>query len=124
MRSKLTATKAAAAREAAERKAETKKVLAQYGSYRAHLAMSMISDMFEHHGDCRFKDCRSAGRCLAFDNATGVCPMPFDTTRALMFLGMIWFHEAMSAAEDEARQACDEDAWRVVRMAASEATSP
>ena len=60
---------------------------AQYDAFRAHLGMSVVSDMFEYHKDCGFKDCRAAGRCLAYDKAVGICPIPLDTTRALTFVG-------------------------------------
>ncbi len=68
--------------------------------YRVHLASSIVSDMFDDHADCGFKDCRTAGRCLAFDKYTGVCPMPLDLNRSMIFIGMIWFHNAIRAAED------------------------
>ena len=76
--------------------------------------MTIISDMVEHHADCSFRDCRAAGRCLAFDRGAGVCPMPLDLTHAMMFLGMIWFHEAMSA-EQKAWQAIENKFWALLK---------
>ena len=47
--------------------------------------------------NCVFKDCRAAGRCLAYDKAGGICPIPLDTTRAMTFVGMMWYHDALRA---------------------------
>ena len=103
--SSQTEGKAAAALETA--RAEP---AARYDRYRVHLASSIVSDMFEDHAGCRFKDCRQAGRCLALDKYTGVCPMPLDLNRAMIFIGMIWFHDAIRAAEKAARHAREEAA--------------
>jgi len=65
--------------------------------FRVQLGMSVLSDMFEHNKSCSFKECRAAGRCLAFDRGAGLCPMPLDTTRALTFAGMMWYDEALRA---------------------------
>jgi hypothetical protein len=81
--------------------------------YRVHLASAIVSDMFDDHAACRFKDCRKAGRCLALDKYTGVCPMPLDTARSMIFVGMIWFHDAIRAAQAEARQAREEEARKI-----------
>jgi hypothetical protein len=93
MRSRiLRQDKAAAAQAAAD---EEKTV--QHDRFRAQLGMSLVSDMFEHHKQCGFKECRAAGRCLAYDRAAGMCPMPLDTTRALTFAGMMLFHDVLRA---------------------------
>ena len=95
MRSKTATQSKAAAAEAAA----LEKNSAQYDSFRAHLGMSVVSDMFEYHKDCSFKECRAAGRCLAYDKAVGLCPIPLDTTQALTFVGMMWFHDALRGVE-------------------------
>jgi len=98
--SKQAEEKAVAALETAREERKAK-----YDFYRVHLASSIVSDMFDDHAGCRFKDCRTAGRCLALDKYKGVCPMPLDLNRSMIFIGMIWFHDAIRAAEDEARHA-------------------
>ena len=81
---------------AAEAKADEERVV-QRDAFRAHLGMSVVSDMYEHHKECSFKECRAAGRCLAFDRGAGLCPIPLDTTRAMTFAGMMWYEEALRA---------------------------
>ncbi len=86
-------------KQLADDAAEPPQDAAEYDAFRAHLGLSLVSDMFGHHQACAFKDCRAAGRCLAFDKAGDVCPMPLDTTRALIFAGMMLFDNAMCAEE-------------------------
>lgn len=99
MRARISAEKKAAA--ALEAASEERKAKVDY--YRAHLASTIVSDMFDDHATCRFKDCRAAGRCLALDRYVGVCPMPLDLDRSMVFVGMIWFHDAILAAQAEIR---------------------
>ncbi|MEQ1942576.1 hypothetical protein ABMA32_09175 [Mesorhizobium sp. VNQ89] len=76
-----------------------------FDNFRSHLAMTIISDSVEYHSKCRFADCRKAGRCMSFDRFEGVCPVPLDSSLAMMFGAMIWFDNAKSAAQHRERLA-------------------
>ena len=56
------------------------------------MARSLVADMFEHHRQCSLKDCRAAGRCIAYDHG-GFCPVEMDNRQGCVFAGMTLFHD-------------------------------
>ena len=58
------------------------------------MARSLVADMFEQHRQCTVKECRAAGRCMAYDHA-GFCPVEMDNREGCVLAGMTLFHDAL-----------------------------
>ncbi|WP_156460005.1 hypothetical protein [Mesorhizobium sp. Root157] len=60
------------------------------------MARALVADMFAHYQTCALRDCRAAGSCQAWCEG-GFCPVGMDSRQALVFVGMMAFHDVLSS---------------------------
>jgi hypothetical protein len=54
----------------------------------ASVARALVADMFDHVQICSRRECRTAGRCQS-----GFCSVSMERESALVFAGMMAFHD-------------------------------
>lgn len=68
-----------------------------YDDTLVRLGFAALADIHDYPRACSFKSCRLAGRCQAFQEQRERCAVPLDTARAMIFAGMILFHDRFNA---------------------------
>ena len=80
----------------AEKSRKSAEAIENYRAAVGCMARSLVADMFEQHRQCALKDCRAAGRCIAYDHG-GFCPVEMDNRQGCVLAGMTLFHDAFYA---------------------------
>lgn len=60
----------------------------------AFMARTLVADIFDQHETCPRRECRSGGCCQAYAQG-GFCPAEMDSRQALLFAGMMAFHDVL-----------------------------
>jgi hypothetical protein len=60
----------------------------------AFMARTLVADFFDQHESCLRRECRSSGCCQAYSQG-GFCPAEMDSRQALLFAGMMVFHDVL-----------------------------